>query len=205
MSSAADEMPGMAENAATLAPIDPTKNVLDLVAAAIQRQDDLRRNEASHLREMISLRALHSQEMRRAEAERIDAIRAVDVGNVQRAAEVQSQQALTLQNQVTTSAETLRTQVAAAATAAATSLAAALEPIQKDIADLRRVQYEAAGGKIQSTEAMDVKSAGIGNTTAIIGAAVALVVILITLFTLYAKGNGSGTCYDSTNHVIACR
>jgi hypothetical protein len=49
-------------------------------------------------------------------------------------------QATTLVAQVAASAETLRTQVAAAATAATTALAAALEPIQKDIADLRRVQ-----------------------------------------------------------------
>ena len=127
--------------------IDPTKNVLDLVTAAIKRQDDLREAESRHVREIIAVQSMHSEEMRRAEAARIDAIRAVDVGAVNRAAEVSAQQAMTLAAQVATSAETLRTQVAAAATAATVALAAALEPIQKDIADLRRAQYEAQGVK----------------------------------------------------------
>jgi len=43
--------------------------------------------------------------------------------------------------------------VQAAATAATVALAAALEPIIKDIADLRRAQYEAQGQKTQVIEA----------------------------------------------------
>jgi len=132
--------------------IDPTKNVLDLVAAAIRRQDDLRDAEARHLREVASMRDAHAKDAREAEAARIDAIRAVDVGAVNRAAEVAATQATTLASQVATSAETLRTQVAAAASAATIALAAALEPVQKDIADLRRAQYEAQGQKTQVVE-----------------------------------------------------
>ncbi len=118
--------------------IDPTKNVLDLVAAAIERQDDLRHPVARHLRELAELRANYDQRLREAETARIDAIRSVDVGAVNRAAEVSAAQAQTLAAQVAVSAETLRTQVAAAATAASTALSAALGPIQQDIADLRR-------------------------------------------------------------------
>ena len=88
---------------------DPTKNVLEHVAAAIQRQDDLRESESRHQRELGGVREHYAAELRRAEAERIDAIRAVDVGAVNRAAEVASTQALTLATQVTTSTETLRT------------------------------------------------------------------------------------------------
>lgn len=127
--------------------IDPTTNVLNLVESAIRRQDDLRAAADRHLREILDLRATFAEQLREAESARIDAIRAVDVGAVNRAAEVSAQQATTLAAQVATSAETLRTQVAAAATAATVALAAALEPIQKDIADLRRAQYEAQGVK----------------------------------------------------------
>jgi hypothetical protein len=139
--------PGLGVDAQGLPVVDPTKNVLDLVDAAVQRQDDLREMESRHIRELADLRADYDEKLRKAETARIDAIRAVDVGAVNRAAEVSAQQALTLANQVAVSAETLRTQVAAAASAATTALAAALEPIQKDIADLRRAQYEAQGVK----------------------------------------------------------
>lgn len=132
--------------------VDPTKNVLDLVAASIQRQDDLRSMESVHLRELMALRAAYEEKIRKGESGRIDAIRAVDVGAVQRAAEVQLAQATALAAQTTVLSETLRTQVAAAAAAAQTSLAAALEPIQTAILDLRRAQYETQGQKAQVVE-----------------------------------------------------
>jgi hypothetical protein len=150
--------------------IDPTKNVLDLVAAAIQRQDDLREMESRHVREVLELRgrlrheevkcqenmavlrAEHAADVRQSEAARLDAIRAVDQNQVQRAAEVQAAQAATLAAQVQTSADTLRNQVQQAAEAATLGLSRALEPIIKDIADLRRAQYEAQGQKAQVGE-----------------------------------------------------
>lgn len=133
---AAGSDPGPGVDAAGRPVIDPTQNVLDLVQAAIQRQDDLREAEARHARELAAMRASYDRELREAESQRIDAIRAVDVSAVQRAAEVAS-----------IVAETLRTQVATTAQQAAAGLAAALEPIIKDIADLRRAQYEAQGVK----------------------------------------------------------
>ncbi len=131
---------------------DPTANVIAIIEAAVKRQDDLRTSESLHVREVAALRAAHANDLRIAETARIDAIRAVVAGAVNRAAEVSGTQAVTLAAQVATSAETLRTQVAAAAQAATVALAAALEPIQKDIADLRRVQYEAAGVRTQAAE-----------------------------------------------------
>ena len=162
--------------------VEPSKNVTDLVAAAIQRQDDLRAMEARHLRELADLRATYDQRLREAESARIDAIRAVDVGAVNRAAEVSAAQAQTLANQVSVSAETLRTQVAAAATAASTALAAALGPIQKDIADLRRAQYEAQGQKTQVVEARDVTTASRLNVNTVM----AVISVLIAAAIVYA-------------------
>lgn len=138
--------------------VDPTKNVLDLVASAIARQDDLREANAKHIEAVMKLRAEYQKELRQAETARIDAIRAVDVGAVQQAAQVSATQATTLATQVATSAETLRGQVAAAAEATATRLAAALDPIQTDIADLRKAQYEAQGQKQTVVETRQASS-----------------------------------------------
>jgi len=151
--------------------IDPTANVLALVEAANRRQDDLRVAEAKHVREMVELRAQYDEKLRDKESERIDAIRLVDVGAVQRAAEVAAAQA-----------DALRNTVAATATAAQTALAAALDPIQKDIADLRRAQYEAQGQKTQVIE----KRAGNAAVYAAIGVSVVLVNLFIGVVTCVA-------------------
>jgi len=139
--------------------VDPTKNVLDLVQAAITRQDDLRRadqalrlSEMRRLDEVAELRAQHEKELRLAESARIDAIRAVDQGNVTRASEVAAAQATTLATQLQTSAETLRAQVEATRITTADTLAAALAPIQADVAQLRQVQFTQQGEKAQQTE-----------------------------------------------------
>jgi cobalamin biosynthesis Mg chelatase CobN len=187
--------PGLGVDAQGNPVLDPTKNVLDLVEAAIQRQDDLReaesrhvretsRAEASHVREIAALRAEYQAELRSAEIERIDAIRAVDVAAIQQSRSEAETRATALANQVQASAEAMRNQVAAAASAAATSLAQALEPVQKDIADLRRAQYEAQGQKTQVVESR----AGLSGTTAIIGAVVALAFVGISLFFGFRNG-----------------
>ncbi len=163
--------------------VDPTRNVLDLVSAAIERQDDLRTLESRHLRELADLRAHYDARLREAETARIDAIRAVDVGAVNRAAEVSATQAQTLATQVTVSAETLRTQVTAAAAAASTALSAALEPIQKDIADLRRAQYEAQGKRTQVVDARDVnttKTLNVNTVLAVISVLLAAAIVYAT-------------------------
>jgi hypothetical protein len=163
--------------------IDPTKNVLDLVAAAIARQDDLREMESKHLRELASMRATYDLRLREAESARINAIREVDVGAVRQAAEVSAAQAQTLASQVAVSAETLRSQmVAAAAAAAATALASALSPIQNDIADLRRSQYEAMGQQTQVVESRDVTTASRLNVNTVL----AVISVLIAAAIVYA-------------------
>jgi uncharacterized protein YeaO (DUF488 family) len=114
---------------------------LDLVAAAIRRQDDLREMEAQHARDVANLRHQYEKELREAESQRLDAIRAVDQSAVQRTADVQAQQAAALATQVVATADAFRV-----------TLTAALEPIQKDIADLRKTQYEQAGQRAQVGE-----------------------------------------------------
>lgn len=188
-SSVAGQSNGPAVDRAGAPVVDPTKNVLDLVSAAIQRQDDMselrtkmQTQESAHLREMADLREQHVYRLQAKEADRLDAIRAVDIGAVNRAAEEAATRANTLAVQVAQSAETLRTQVAATATAAQVQLSAALEPIIKDIADLRRAQYEAQGQKTQVVEARGAGNyalaiaGGIFGFIGIIGSIIALVI-----------------------------
>lgn len=152
--------------------VDPTENVKQLVIAETRRQDDLREMESAHAREIMDLRARYDDKLREAEAKRIDAIRAVDVAAVNRAAEVSSTVAATLAAQVATTAETLRA-----------TLAAALEPIIKDIADLRRAQYEQVGSKAQGTESRAALYAAVG-----LGITVIFLVLAVTGFALAHVG-----------------
>jgi hypothetical protein len=146
--------------------IDPTQNVLDLVDAAIRRQDDLREVEAQHIREILNLRAEYDRELREAESNRIDAIRAVDVGAVNRAAEVAATQATVLAAQLSATAE-----------AARTNLVASLEPVQKDIQDLRKAQYEIAGAKANVGEVRADKAGVSQGQALLISAAVGLLAV----------------------------
>ena len=132
--------------------VDPSQNVLDLVDAAVKRLDDLRVVEVTHRRELDKQRNYYEEKLRLAESMRIDAIRAVDVGNVNRAAEVQAAAAGVLAAQLVATQEQSRSQVAAVAGTFQTGLVAALEPMQKDIRDLRDAQSRGAGGVAQVGE-----------------------------------------------------
>jgi hypothetical protein len=150
--------------------IDPTQNVLDLVHAAIRRQDDLRAVESQHFRELAELRAAYDKQLREAdqheagvraeyedrlrtkETQRLDAIRAVDVANVESARQVAEARANTLATQQQASADALRNQVEQARITTADALAQTVAPLQKAIEDLRQAQYQQQGEKSSKVE-----------------------------------------------------
>jgi len=134
---------------------DPTRNVYDLIANAVQRQDDLRAAEGRRIDGQLALRANLGKQLRDAETARIDAIRAVDVGAVAAAAAVQLTQQNTLAATVASSAEAMRTQMSQQAQTVASTLDAKIAPLQSAIADLQRFQFESAGGKAQVVESRD--------------------------------------------------
>jgi cobalamin biosynthesis Mg chelatase CobN len=177
--------------------IDPTKNVLEYVQAAITRQDDLRAAESRHVREVATLRERYAQQLRAAESDRIDAIRAVDVAAVNRAGEVAVAQATTL-----------AAQVAISAVSATAALTAALEPVQKDIADLRRSQYEQQGQKTQQTETSTRQTGSIGLWIGIAAVIVTLIIGIGTAVVLVVSTNSSASAplveCVSAGKVIAC-
>jgi len=144
--------PGPATDAGGNTVLDPTKNVEKMVEAMKERQDDLREMESAHVREIVDIHSTYGEKLRMAETGRVDAIRQVDQGALLRQAEVQATREATLAANVVESATAMRVQVEAAAKAAGDTLAKSLEPIQKDIQDLRRVQYEGVGSKTQIVE-----------------------------------------------------
>lgn len=173
-------------------PIDPTANVLSLVAAAIERQDDLRRVENRRLDDLRSQERyfnerlsvaesnrINSQAL--AESRRIDALLAAATNNVALAAEKQSAQAATLATQVTSSAEALRAQVAATATQTATSIATLRDSMDKRLSDVEQRQYQSGGRDLQRTEGRQ------GNqwaTSQLVTVAAALAAFALGLYTL---------------------
>jgi len=135
---------------------DPTKNVLQLVEAAVKRIDDLQKAESRRLEdlriseikrvdELMALRCIYEDKLTVAEAKRIDAIRAVDVAAVSTATERATVQAQMLAAQVSTSAETLRALVASTAAAAATQQAQIQSALTERIAALEKSLYLGAG------------------------------------------------------------
>jgi len=168
--------------------IDPTLNVIALHEAGMRRQDDLRKSENRRIRERVhmeariaELRADHNRDLRKAEASRLDAIRGVDQAAVTADRLATETRATTLAAQVALSADAMRVQVAATAQAQQENLTRALDPIQKDISDLRQVQYTTAGGKAETAEAKTETHARVSNVGMWIGLAIAVVIGLGTL------------------------
>jgi hypothetical protein len=158
MTKSTRQPPGPSTDSEGRTAIDPTKNVLDLVDRIIQRQDDLRESDHTHIRETVRMQALFDQKLREveasyedklrlAESKRIDAIRAVDVGAV-----------ATANAAAEARAGTLAAQVQSAATAQVVSLKAETDPIRKDIGDLRQSQWTLAGGREQVVETREKSS-----------------------------------------------
>jgi len=152
--------PGLPVDSTGRPAIDPTENVKDTLEQSVRRLDDLRlaneektQVQLDALKEVAEVRAYYEGLLRKAESDRINAIRTVDTQAVQQAATVQATAATALQAQVLTSAETLRGQVQAAQVAAAATLQAAVAPLTEAISSLQRAQYEAQGQKTQVVEA----------------------------------------------------
>ena len=136
--------------------IDPTANVLEALRTAVARQDDLR-EQAEKYQERLRVqdnawqtrfdveRQRADTEARRAEAGRIDSLRAGDAAAIQQALSTASTAALALQSQVTTSASTL-----------AQAAAVTKDAQDKSIAALQLIQAQSggtlSGREVQRTE-----------------------------------------------------
>lgn len=151
-------------------PQDPTKNVNDKMALAVESLRDLVEAEARRVNEIMELRAHYTTQLQEAESKRIDAIRTVDVAAVATANERATQQATVLANQVSASAEALRTLVASTAAAAATSLANTTEQLLGRISQLEKAQYETSGKTSVSDPALTETMRDMKNVLAVLAA-----------------------------------
>lgn len=136
--------------------LDPTANVLTIVAVAVERIDDLRAAEshrvdcaiaAERLRinEQLALRAHYDDKLIEAEAKRIDAIRSVDVAAIATANDRSVNQATVLATQVAVTAETLRSLVATSSETVQQQLRQLTTQLTDRIASLERQSYEGIG------------------------------------------------------------
>jgi hypothetical protein len=173
--------------------VDPTANVYALVEAETKRQNDLREalelriaDGGQHIRELLALDRAHAAEIRDLETKRLDAIRAVDQAQIQRAAEVQATAALALQAQVVTSAETVRTQQATFAQSFTDALTNAIKPLADTLAIVQQQQNlqagELAGQRIQVAESRDTRGDWRGNIGTLVAVAVALLALGTAFF-----------------------
>jgi len=137
--------PGPAVDAKGQTATDPTSNVFAIVAAESLRQDglriaefkrldDLRLLSLEHDREIQSLREKYSDQLREAEAKRIDAVNATTFASLTLSNERAATQAIMLAKQVTDSATALQT--AANATR---------EAFERRISDVEQKQYQRGG------------------------------------------------------------
>lgn len=131
---------------------DPTYNVLQLVNASVKRIDDIRdletkanRKEKKSIRRELKLHVKYGEKLSRAESNRIDAIRQVDVAAAQTERDGAGQRALVLANQLTTSAETLRALVASTAATIAAQMQQTNTQFAERITQLEKAQYEKTG------------------------------------------------------------
>jgi hypothetical protein len=179
--------PGPGVDANGVPVTDPTKNVIaltkaglkaqsDLFRAEMHRQDDLRKSERRHAREMGKLRSRHSAKLRKAEASRINDIRRVDVEASQRAQTVADQRADTLAKQVADTANTLRLQVE-------TTEKALTDSIAVQIAPLREALYQGQGAKEQSTEQRTVIQTDRTNIYSLVLAIVSIATLVFYIVT----------------------
>jgi hypothetical protein len=139
--------------------IDPTKNVLDLVEAAVKRLDDMTtlraqlsdeqvkrlEREQALLVAMADLRAVHQKDLDALESKRLDAMRQVDQLAVKTEADRASSAITALANAAATTAETLRSAVNTSATNLATQLDRTVTAITERIAALEKSSYTGQG------------------------------------------------------------
>lgn len=190
--------------------VDPTKNVLDLVGAAISRQDDLRSTatdhitellkvQSGHTKELLNLHADHQRQMATKESDRLDAIRAVDRDAVTRAAEVSATQANTLAVQVAASAEALRNQVETSRVATETRLASSLAPITESIELLRAAQYAQQGERAARVETREQGNWSIGLVVTIVAVVFSVILGIVGIYVGLSRGGGG-----SSSNVPSC-
>lgn len=125
--------------------VDPTKNVLDLVAQQVKRLDDIADLRAKHTAEIADIRDKHYKELAIKEASRVDSIRQVDQSNQISAAKAALDAIQTLATTASSTAAANAKQVTDLATSVAASQASIVDALSKRIAALELSSAEGIG------------------------------------------------------------
>lgn len=143
--------------------VDPTANVLQLVEAAMQRQDDLRgesnrrqsdldKQERRHRLELRDLESKYRDAQQAAESRRLDALLAAQNSAAALTATRAEATATALAERVDNSAKTLATSVEATAKAFQTAVDATAKAFSERISPLEQLRFEQGGRREQQTE-----------------------------------------------------
>lgn len=190
--------------------VDPSTNVMDLVNAANRRQDDLRNAEASHIREIMALRAEQDKESRKYESGRLDSIRQVDREEVNKRAADANVAIATLAEQTRGLSTTLAKQVTEAATATEVRFSAFQNDTNKRLSSLETAASERIGKqqvsdpqldrnnalleKLASAQAANVgKSEGVSNLYTLVVAGGLFLIAVYTAFRSRQNGKAIRT------------
>jgi hypothetical protein len=171
--------------------IDPTANVLSLVKAETQRQDDLRACELRRQDDLRNQGAMYEGKLAIAESKRLDALagqeaRRIDAllsaaaNNVALASQKADAQAATLAAQVSSSAEALRNQVATTYASTTALINAQSESLGKRLTTLEQSQWNVSGERTQRVEGRQQNQWLIGFIMTIAFGLGAMVIKLIT-------------------------
>lgn len=132
--------------------IDPSLNVKTLIKDAIKSERALREQSIESIRHELKIEVSHAKELRELNDERLKSIREVDVKAVADTATTVGTTAATLATQVATTAEAARSATADATIATDAKIRSEVDPLKKDISELRQSQYEGVGAKAQVVE-----------------------------------------------------
>lgn len=132
--------------------IDPTKNVMSLVAASNLRQDDLRGMSTTYQEKIDALRDHHHRELAAAESKRIDAVILAESRRVDALLAAQSQSVALASEKAAAQAATLATQVLANAENVRSQSANLRDSLESRIKVVEQNQYQAGGAKTQQAE-----------------------------------------------------
>jgi thiol:disulfide interchange protein len=125
---------------------------MSLVAAANQRQDDLRETVAKYQEIIGNIRKSHNKELSAAESRRIDAVIMAESRRVDALLAAQSQSVALASEKTAAQAATLATQVLANAENVRSQTAVLRDSLEGRIKVIEQNQYQAGGAKTQQSE-----------------------------------------------------
>jgi|SRR5579872_145014 len=157
--------------------IDPTENVMSLVAAAQKRQDDLReaenrriddlrKQQVQYEHELRTVRSQYQDELAQAESKRIDALATAESRRLDAVLAGMKADVALASEKASATAATLAASVAATATATASQINELRNTLDKRLAAVEQNQYQAGGAQTQRSEGQ--KSNQWAITTAIV-------------------------------------